>query len=57
MPVTAMAAALAAFSMAGLPPFVGFVAKEIVYEAKLSAGGMRAWSRVSAFLSMLRKLP
>ena len=40
MPVTAAAAALAAFSMAGLPPFVGFVAKEIVYEAKLSAGGM-----------------
>jgi len=40
MPVTALAAALAAFSMAGLPPFVGFVAKEIVYEAKLAAGGM-----------------
>ena len=40
MPVTAVAAALAAFSMAGLPPFVGFVAKEIVYEAKLAAGGM-----------------
>ncbi len=40
MPVTAAAAALAAFSMAGLPPFVGFVAKEIVYEAKLAAGGM-----------------
>jgi multicomponent Na+:H+ antiporter subunit A len=40
MPITAAAAALAAFSMAGLPPFVGFVAKEIVYEAKLAAGGM-----------------
>jgi multicomponent Na+:H+ antiporter subunit A len=35
-----LAAALAAFSMAGLPPFVGFVANEIVYEAKLAAGGM-----------------
>jgi len=40
MPLTALAATLAAFSMAGLPPFVGFVAKEIVYEAKLAAGGM-----------------
>ncbi len=39
MPWTATAAVLAALSMAGLPPFVGFVAKEIVYEAKLAAGG------------------
>ncbi|WP_431301664.1 hydrogen gas-evolving membrane-bound hydrogenase subunit E [Sediminicoccus sp. BL-A-41-H5] len=39
MPWTAAAAVLAALSMAGLPPFVGFVAKEIVYEAKLAAGG------------------
>lgn len=39
MPWTAAAAVLAAFSMAGLPPFVGFVAKEIVYEAKLATGG------------------
>lgn len=35
MPFTAAAAVLAAFSMAGLPPFVGFVAKELIYEAKL----------------------
>ena len=40
MPWTATAAVLAAFSMAGLPPFVGFVAKEIVYEAKLASGGV-----------------
>jgi multicomponent Na+:H+ antiporter subunit A len=39
MPWTATAAVLAAFSMAGLPPFVGFVAKEIVYEAKLATHG------------------
>ncbi|WP_137181720.1 hydrogen gas-evolving membrane-bound hydrogenase subunit E [Roseomonas sp. AR75] len=39
MPWTAAAAVLAALSMAGLPPFVGFVAKEIVYEAKLATGG------------------
>ncbi|PWS39001.1 cation:proton antiporter [Falsiroseomonas bella] len=39
MPLTALAAVLAALSMAGLPPFVGFVAKEIIYEAKLATGG------------------
>jgi multicomponent Na+:H+ antiporter subunit A len=38
MPFTAAAATLAAFSMAGLPPFVGFVAKELIYEAKLELG-------------------
>jgi multicomponent Na+:H+ antiporter subunit A len=38
MPLTAVAAVLAAFSMAGLPPFVGFVAKELIYEAKLELG-------------------
>lgn len=37
MPLTALAAGLAALSMAGLPPFVGFVAKELVYVAKLEA--------------------
>lgn len=35
MPVTALAACLAALSMAGLPPLFGFIAKELVYEAKL----------------------
>ena len=33
MPVTFAAAALAALSMGGLPPFFGFLAKEIIYEA------------------------
>lgn len=35
MPITAIAACLAALSMAGLPPLFGFIAKELVYEAKL----------------------
>jgi multicomponent Na+:H+ antiporter subunit A len=35
MPVSAAAAGLAALSMAGLPPFLGFVGKELVYEATL----------------------
>ncbi len=37
MPLTAAIALLAGLSMAGLPPFVGFVAKELVYEANLEA--------------------
>ena len=37
MPISAVAAALAALSMAGIPPLFGFIAKEIVYEAALEA--------------------
>jgi multicomponent Na+:H+ antiporter subunit A len=37
MPVTALAAGLAALSMAGLPPMLGFINKELLYEAKLQA--------------------
>src|SRR3546814_17470072 len=34
-PLTAAAAGLAGLSMAGLPPFVGFLGKELLYEAAL----------------------
>ncbi len=37
MPLTMVAAVLAAFSMAGLLPFFGFIGKELVYEATLDA--------------------
>lgn len=37
MPITAIAAGLAALSMAGLPPLLGFIGKELLYEAKLQA--------------------
>ena len=37
MPITAVAAALAALSMAGLPPFFGYVGKEAIYESSLQA--------------------
>lgn len=37
MPLTALAAGAAALSMAGLPPLLGFVAKELSYEATLHA--------------------
>lgn len=35
MPVVALAACFAALSMAGLPPFFGFVSKELLYETTL----------------------
>jgi len=38
MPWSFLAAALAALSMAGIIPFVGFIAKEVMYEATLHAG-------------------
>lgn len=37
MPITAAVALMAGLSMAGLPPFVGFVGKELIYEAGLTA--------------------
>jgi multicomponent Na+:H+ antiporter subunit A len=37
MPLNAAAGLACALSMAGLPPMLGFIAKEIVYEAKLAA--------------------
>lgn len=37
MPFTAVAAILAAFSMSGFPPLLGFIGKELLYEAKLQA--------------------
>jgi multicomponent Na+:H+ antiporter subunit A len=37
MPLTALAAGVAALSMAGLPPMFGFIAKELSYEATLHA--------------------
>ncbi len=37
MPVTLVVVCLGAFSMAGLPPMVGFISKELVYEATLEA--------------------
>ncbi|MCV6597819.1 MAG: proton-conducting transporter membrane subunit, partial [Mangrovicoccus sp.] len=37
MPVTALGAGLAAFSMAGIPPFLGFIAKELMYKGALES--------------------
>ncbi len=37
MPITAVAAGLAALSMSGIPPLYGFIGKEVMYEATLEA--------------------
>ncbi len=36
MPITAAAAAIAAFSMAGFPPFLGFIGKELKYAGAIA---------------------
>jgi len=37
MPITTVVAVLALLSMAGMPPMLGFVSKEIIYDAKMQA--------------------
>ncbi|MCL4684285.1 DUF4040 domain-containing protein [Myxococcota bacterium] len=39
MPRTALAAGVAALSMAGLPPLLGFIGKELAYESALALAG------------------
>ena len=43
MPQTALAAMLAAGSMAGIPLFFGFIAKEQVYESVGSSSAFGLW--------------
>lgn len=50
MPLTAATACLAALSMAGLPPFLGFVAKELVYESVTSQESFVAAAAIGMFL-------
>lgn len=53
MPLTATAAALAALSMAGFPPFFGFLAKEFFYEG---AQGLALWSPTWIVLAVLSSI-
>jgi multicomponent Na+:H+ antiporter subunit A len=49
LPVTAVAAVLASLSMAGLPPFVGFISKEYLFEAQLT----NDWNIVPVAIAVL----
>jgi len=43
MPMTGIAAGVAALSMCGLPPLLGFISKELLYEAQLQVPFLGAW--------------
>lgn len=49
LPFTAAAAVLASLSMAGLPPSIGFIAKEYLFEAQLES----SWSAIAVIVAML----
>lgn len=40
MPISALAGGLAALSMSGLPPFFGFIGKELIYKAGVKLNGV-----------------
>ena len=43
LPLITVAVVLAAMSMAGLPPLIGFISKELIYESVLKAPSARIW--------------
>lgn len=49
LPLTAAAALLASLSMAGLPPFVGFIAKEYLFEAQLES----SWNALPIIIAVV----
>jgi multicomponent Na+:H+ antiporter subunit A len=51
MPITAVAAALAALSMAGFPPFLGFIGKELKYAGALAVASEPVLVAGAALLS------
>ena len=53
MPITAIAGGLAALSMSGVPPFFGFIGKELIYKAGVSLGGIEQSLLGVAFVSLL----
>ena len=51
MPITTAAAALAALSMAGLPPYVGYIGKEIIYAASIDLPSAAWFVTAAAFVA------
>lgn len=50
MPITLIGTLLCAASMAGLPPLLGFISKELIYEAKLNLGWEKSMLLLIALL-------
>lgn len=53
MPITAIAGGLAALSMSGLPPFFGFIGKELIYKSAVKLHGMETIFLVVALVGNL----
>jgi multicomponent Na+:H+ antiporter subunit A len=53
MPITALAAGLAALSMAGIPPFFGFIGKEAIYVAALDSPTNQGLMTAAALIANL----
>ncbi|NBB78600.1 MAG: DUF4040 domain-containing protein [Verrucomicrobia bacterium] len=53
MPITALAGVLAALSMSGVPPFFGFIGKELIYKAGVGLAGPDLAFLVVAFVGNL----
>jgi multicomponent Na+:H+ antiporter subunit A len=53
MPITAVAGGLAALSMSGLPPFFGFIGKELIYKAGVKLNGLEMVFLVAALVGNL----
>jgi len=53
MPISALAGGLAALSMSGLPPFFGFIGKELIYKAGVKLNGVELIFLVVALVGNL----
>ncbi len=53
MPITAVAGGLAALSMSGMPPFFGFIGKELIYKAGVQLSGVEIGFLAAAFFGNL----
>ena len=53
MPISAVAGGLAALSMSGLPPFFGFIGKELIYKAGVALNGFEIAFLAAALLGNL----
>jgi multicomponent Na+:H+ antiporter subunit A len=51
MPVAAIISIIALLSMSGLPPMLGFIGKELIYEAQVSAPGAASVILILGFLA------